>query len=44
LQNALNKKIKLLYIVFDAMFVGGKDIREKPLRKRKISQSEPRRC
>jgi ATP-dependent DNA ligase len=26
-QNALNKKAKLLYVVFDALFVGGKDIR-----------------
>jgi bifunctional non-homologous end joining protein LigD len=31
LQNALNKKARLLYVVFDAPFVGGKDIREKPL-------------
>ena len=35
LQNALNKKAKLLYVVFDAMFVGGKDIRKKPLLERK---------
>ena len=35
LQNALNKKAKLLYVVFDAMFVGGKDIRQKPLLERK---------
>ena len=35
LQNALNKKAKLLYIVFDALFVGGKDIRQKPLLERK---------
>lgn len=35
LQNALNKKAKLLYVVFDALFVGGKDIREKPLLERK---------
>jgi bifunctional non-homologous end joining protein LigD len=35
LQNALNKKAKLLYIVFDALFVGGNDIREKPLLERK---------
>ena len=34
-QNALNKKAKLLYVVFDALFVGGKDIREKPLLERK---------
>ena len=31
LQNALNKKAKLLYVVFDALFAGSKDIREKPL-------------
>jgi bifunctional non-homologous end joining protein LigD len=35
LQNALNKKAKLLYVVFDALFVGGKDIREKLLLERK---------
>ena len=35
LQNALNKKAKLLYVVFDALFVGGKDIREKSLLERK---------
>jgi len=35
LQNALNKNAKLLYVVFDALFVGGKDIREKPLLERK---------
>jgi bifunctional non-homologous end joining protein LigD len=35
LQNALNKKATLLYVVFDALFVGGKDIREKPLLERK---------
>jgi bifunctional non-homologous end joining protein LigD len=35
LQNALNKKARLLYVVFDALFVDGKDIREKPLLKRK---------
>jgi bifunctional non-homologous end joining protein LigD len=28
LQNALNKKARLLYVVFDALFVPGKDIRE----------------
>jgi ATP-dependent DNA ligase len=28
LQNALNKKARLLYVVFDALFVGGKDIRK----------------
>ena len=35
MQNALNKKAKLLYVIFDALFVGGKDIREKPLLERK---------
>ena len=35
LQNALNKKASLLYVVFDALFVGGKDIRKKPLLERK---------
>jgi bifunctional non-homologous end joining protein LigD len=35
LQNALNKKARLLYVVFDALFVGGKDIREKALLDRK---------
>jgi bifunctional non-homologous end joining protein LigD len=35
LQNALNTKGRLLYVVFDAMFVGGKDIRKKPLLERK---------
>jgi bifunctional non-homologous end joining protein LigD len=35
LQNALNKKAKLLYVVFDALFAGNKDIREKPLLERK---------
>jgi bifunctional non-homologous end joining protein LigD len=34
-QNALNKKAKLLYVVFDALFVGGNDIRQKPLLERK---------
>ena len=29
------KKAKLLYVVFDALFVGGKDIRKKPLLERK---------
>ena len=28
LQNALNKKAKLLYVVFDALFAHGKDVRE----------------
>jgi bifunctional non-homologous end joining protein LigD len=35
LQNALNEKAELLYVVFDALFAGGKDIREKPLLERK---------
>ncbi len=35
LQNALNKEATLLYVVFDALFVGGKDIRQKPLLERK---------
>ena len=35
LQNALNKKAQLLYVVFDALFVSGQDIREKPLLERK---------
>ncbi len=35
LQNALNKKARLLYVVFDALFVGGKDIRQNPLLERK---------
>jgi bifunctional non-homologous end joining protein LigD len=35
LQNALNKKAKLLYVVFDALFVDGKDVRERPLLERK---------
>jgi bifunctional non-homologous end joining protein LigD len=35
LQNALNTKGKLLYVVFDALFVNGKDIRERPLLERK---------
>jgi bifunctional non-homologous end joining protein LigD len=35
LQNALNKKAKLLYVVFDALFVSGKDIRQKQLLERK---------
>jgi bifunctional non-homologous end joining protein LigD len=35
LQNALNKKAKLLYVVFDALFIAGKDVREKPLVERK---------
>ena len=35
LQNALNKKAKLLCVVFDAPFVGDNDIRQKPLLERK---------
>jgi bifunctional non-homologous end joining protein LigD len=35
IQNALNRKAKLLYVVFDALFVGGKDIRQKQLLERK---------
>ena len=35
LQNALNKKAKLLYVVFDVLFVSGKDIRQEPLLERK---------
>jgi bifunctional non-homologous end joining protein LigD len=35
LQNALNKKARLLYVLFDALFVGSKDIRAKPLLERK---------
>jgi ATP-dependent DNA ligase len=35
LQNALNKKAKLLYVVFDTLFAGGKEIRKKPLLARK---------
>jgi hypothetical protein len=35
LQNALNEKAELLYVVFDALFAGGKDIRKKPLLARK---------
>jgi bifunctional non-homologous end joining protein LigD len=35
LQNALNKKAKLLYVAFDALFVDRKDIRQKPLLERK---------
>ncbi len=31
LQNAYNKKAQLLYVIFDALFVDGKDIRDKPL-------------
>ena len=35
LQNALNKKASLLYVVFDALFVAGEDVRKKPLLERK---------
>lgn len=35
LQNARNSKAQLLYVVFDALFVNGKDIRQKPLLERK---------
>jgi bifunctional non-homologous end joining protein LigD len=35
LQNALNTKARLLYVVFDALFMGGKDIRAKTLLERK---------
>lgn len=35
LQNALNTKGRLLYVVFDALFVNGKDIRQRPLLERK---------
>jgi bifunctional non-homologous end joining protein LigD len=34
LQNALNKKAQLLYVVFDALFVDDKDLRQKPLLER----------
>ena len=34
LQNALNKKAKLLYVVFDALFVGGKDAKNRCLNAR----------
>jgi bifunctional non-homologous end joining protein LigD len=35
LQNALNKTAELLYVIFDALFAGGNDIRQKPLLERK---------
>jgi bifunctional non-homologous end joining protein LigD len=35
LQNALNKKARLLYVVFDTLFAGSKDIRQSPMLKRK---------
>src|SRR5262249_15203246 len=35
MQNALNKKAKLLYVVFDVLFVSNEDIRQRPLLDRK---------
>ena len=35
LQNALNKDAKLLYVLFDALFEGDKDLRRRPLLERK---------
>jgi bifunctional non-homologous end joining protein LigD len=35
MQNALNKKAKLLYVVFDVLFVSNKDIRQRRLLERK---------
>ena len=35
LQNALNKKAQLLYVVFDVLFVDDKDLRQKPPLERK---------
>jgi bifunctional non-homologous end joining protein LigD len=35
LQNALNKKARLLYVVFDVLFVGGQDLRKRSLLERK---------
>ena len=35
LQNALNKQARLLYVVLDALFTNGNDIRKKPLLERK---------
>jgi bifunctional non-homologous end joining protein LigD len=35
MQNALNKKAKLLYVAFDVLFVGNEDIRQRPLLERK---------
>jgi len=35
LQNAIKNKERLLYVVFDALFVGSKDIRKKPMLERK---------
>ena len=37
LQNALNKKATLLYVVFDTLFADGEDIRKKPLLDRKAT-------
>jgi bifunctional non-homologous end joining protein LigD len=44
LQNALNRKAMLLYVIFDVLFVAGKDIRQKPLleRKEKLKELLPR--
>lgn len=44
LQNALNKKAKLQYCVFDLLFVDGNDMRKKPLllRKEKLRVLVPR--
>jgi bifunctional non-homologous end joining protein LigD len=35
MQNALNKKAKLLYVVFDVLFVSNEDVRQRPLLERK---------
>jgi bifunctional non-homologous end joining protein LigD len=35
IQNALNRKATLLYVVFDILFVGNEDIRKEPLLERK---------
>ena len=40
LTNALNKKAKLLYVVFDALFVDGTDIRQKPLLEQALLPSD----
>lgn len=44
LQNALNKKARLQYCVFDLLFLDGKDMRKKPLleRKEKLKALLPR--
>jgi bifunctional non-homologous end joining protein LigD len=44
LQNALNKKARLQYCVFDLLFLDGKDLRKKPLleRKAKLQSLLPR--